>query len=168
MEVAIGNVLPNTKHRWCKWHVLRKAKERLGALYGKNSQFKVDFHRIVNQMSTAEEFEGAWVHMLSTYALEKNPYLYQIYETRAKWAKPYFSGIFCARMTSTQRSESANHMLKTYVPPGSAMHVFVKQFNKLLFDRDAEESFQEKRTRLVIQIHGCGGKPRGSFYLHTI
>ncbi|XP_047043527.1 protein FAR-RED IMPAIRED RESPONSE 1-like [Lolium rigidum] len=51
-------------------------------------------------------------------------------------------------MTSTQRSESANHMLKTYVPPGSAMHVFVKQYNKLLYDRDSEESFQEKRTRL--------------------
>ncbi|KAM0870392.1 hypothetical protein ACQ4PT_040024 [Festuca glaucescens] len=156
MEVAIANVLPGTKHRCCKWHVLRKAKERLGALYGKNSQFKVDFHRIVNQMLTKEEFEGAWVHMLSTYALEKNPYLYQIYETQDKWAKPYFSGIFCARMTSTQRSESANHMLKTYVPPGSAMHVFVKQFNKLLYDRDAEESFQEKRTRLGGVVYKVG------------
>jgi uncharacterized pyridoxamine 5'-phosphate oxidase family protein len=81
--------------------VLRKAKERLGAIYGKNSQFKVDFHCIVNQMLTKEEFEAAWVHMLSTYALEKNPYLQQIYETREKWAKPYFTGIFCARMTST-------------------------------------------------------------------
>ncbi|KAK1682188.1 hypothetical protein QYE76_043036 [Lolium multiflorum] len=150
MEVAIGNVLTATKHRWCKWHVLRKAKERLGALYGKNSQFKVDFHRIVNQMLTKDEFEAAWMQMLSMYALEKNPYVYQIYETRDKWAKPFFSGIFCARMTSTQRCESANHMLKTYVPPGSAMHVFVKQFNKLLYDRDAEESFQEKRTHLVI------------------
>jgi hypothetical protein len=101
-------------------------------------------------MLTREEFEGAWMQMLSTYTLEKNPYLYQIYETRQKWAKPYFSGIFCVKMTSTQRSGSANHMLKTYVPPGSAMHVFVTQFNKLLYDRDSEESFQEKRTRLVI------------------
>lgn len=76
MEVAISNVLLGTNHRWCKWHVLRKAKERLGALYGKNNQFEVDFHRIVNQMLTMEEFEGAWVEMLSTYALEKNPYLH--------------------------------------------------------------------------------------------
>jgi hypothetical protein len=93
-------------------HVLRKAKERLGAIYGKNSQFKADFHRIVDQMLTREEFEGAWAQMLCTYTLEKNPYLKQIYETREKWAKPYFSGIFCARMTSTQRSKSANHMLR--------------------------------------------------------
>lgn len=156
MEVAIGNVLPATKHRWCKWHVLRKAKERLGALYGKNSQFKVDFHRIVNQMLANNEFEAAWMQMLSMYALEKNPYLYQIYETRDKWAKPFFCGIFCARMTSTQRSKSANHMLKTYVPPGSSMHVFVKQFNKLMYDRDAEESFQEKWTRLGGVVYTVG------------
>ncbi|KAM0828651.1 hypothetical protein ACQ4PT_067404 [Festuca glaucescens] len=123
MEVAIANVLPGTKHRWCKWHALRKAKERLGALCGKNSQFKADFHQIVDQMLTKDEFEGAWVDMLRTYALEKNPYLYQIYEMREKWVKPYFSGVFCARMTNTQRSESTNHRLKTYVPPGSAMHV---------------------------------------------
>ncbi|KAK1609110.1 hypothetical protein QYE76_032783 [Lolium multiflorum] len=171
MEVAISNVLPATKHRWCKWHVLRKAKERLGALYGKNSQFKVDFHQIVNQMLTKEEFEGAWLQMLSTYALEKNPYLYQIYETRHKWAKPYFSGIFCARMTSTQRSESANHMLKTHVPPGSVMHVFVKQFNKLLYDRDSEESFQEKRTRLGGVVYKVGGpmeKHAAKIYTRTM
>uniref|UniRef100_A0A453ADW5 Protein FAR1-RELATED SEQUENCE n=1 Tax=Aegilops tauschii subsp. strangulata TaxID=200361 RepID=A0A453ADW5_AEGTS len=83
-------------------------------------------------------------------SLKKHPFLTQIYEVRHKWAKPYFRGVLCAKMTSTQRSESANHMLKGYVPPGCPMHLFLKQFEKLQFDRESEQSFQEKRALLVI------------------
>uniref|UniRef100_A0A453QFX7 Protein FAR1-RELATED SEQUENCE n=1 Tax=Aegilops tauschii subsp. strangulata TaxID=200361 RepID=A0A453QFX7_AEGTS len=85
--------------------------------------------------------------------LQNNVFLTQIYETRMKWAKPYFMDVFCAKMTSTQRSESANHLLKGYVPPGSLMHLFVRQYEKMQFDRDSEESYQEKRTKLVKTHH---------------
>ena len=46
------------------------------------------------------------------YNLVDNKFMKRIFKHRAKWAKPYFMGIYCAGMTSTQRSESANHMLK--------------------------------------------------------
>ncbi|XBI20861.1 hypothetical protein VPH35_062073 [Triticum aestivum] len=148
MELAIEVELPNTVHRWCKWHVLKKAKESMGVLWSKNNEFKLEFHKLVHHMITEEEFEEGWRQMLEKYSLKKHPFLTQIYEVRHKWAKAYFRGVFCARMTSTQRSESANHLLKGYVPPGCPMHLFLKQFQKLQFDREAEESFQEKRTSL--------------------
>ena len=44
------------------------------------------------------------------YNLVDNKFMKRIFKHRAKWAKPYFMDIFCAVMTSTQRSESANHM----------------------------------------------------------
>ena len=103
-------------------------------------------------MITVEEFEDGWDQMLKKYSLQKHPFLTQIYEVRHKWAKPYFRGVFCARMTSTQRSESANHMLKSYIPPGCTMHLFVRQYEKLQFDRDSEESYQERRTSIVRRI----------------
>ncbi|CAM0913261.1 unnamed protein product [Alopecurus aequalis] len=149
MELAIQDVLPNTVHRWCKWHVLRKAKESLGVFYGKKSDFKYEFHKLVHHMITPEEFEDGWMQMLDKYSMQKQPFLTQIYEVRHKWAKPFFRGVFCAKMTSTQRSESANHLLKPYVPPGCPMHLFVRQYEKLQFDRDSEESYQEKRTSIV-------------------
>jgi hypothetical protein len=149
MELAIKDVLPDTTHRWCKWHVLRKAKESLGVVYGKKSDFKDEFHKLVHHMITKEEFEDGWSKMLEKYSLQKHPFLTQIYEVRDMWAKPYSKGVFCAKMTSTQRSESANHLLNTYVPPACPMHLFIRQYEKLQFDRESSESYEEKRTSLV-------------------
>lgn len=33
MRAAIQSTLPDTRHRWRKWHVLRNAKEKLGHIY---------------------------------------------------------------------------------------------------------------------------------------
>ncbi|KAL6652097.1 hypothetical protein ACP70R_011022 [Stipagrostis hirtigluma subsp. patula] len=147
MEEAIKQVLPNITHRWCKWHVLRKAKESIGPAYSKRCGFKQEFHKILNSMLT--ESEAAWKQLLEKYNLTDNNFLNQIYDNRQRWAKPYFKGKFCAKQTSTQRSESANNMLKKYVSTGSPMHSFVQQYQRLQFDRDAEESYEERMTKLA-------------------
>ncbi|PNT71052.1 hypothetical protein BRADI_2g22227v3, partial [Brachypodium distachyon] len=148
MEVAIERVFTETTHRWCKWHVLKMAKERLGSVYTKYSTFKAEFHKLINYSITVPEFEAAWEELLQKYDLKDHHFLTPIYESRHRWAKPYFTAVFCAKMTSTQRSESANHMLKGYVPPGAPMHLFVKQYNKLLADRISKEDSENQRTRM--------------------
>ncbi|XP_039771848.1 uncharacterized protein LOC120640010 [Panicum virgatum] len=83
-----------------------------------------------------------------------DPFVLQIYATREKWVKSYFKGIFCARMTSTQRSESANMMLKNIVPPNSTLHKFVEQYSKLQFIRDQDEDYEEKKSKKVLISQG--------------
>jgi hypothetical protein len=62
--------------------------------------------------------------------------------------------IFCVRagMTSTQRSESANHMLKQFIQRSAPMHMFVRKFNEFQSDRNDEE---EKEVHVTKQVFFC-------------
>lgn len=54
MQIAIEKVMPDTTHRWCKWNMLKKAKEQLGP-----SKFRSEFHKIIHHMLAVDVFETA-------------------------------------------------------------------------------------------------------------
>ena len=149
MKSAIAIELPTTRHRWCKWHVLKKAKESLGGIYSKNSVFKKQLHELVDEIVSIPEFETRWAQLVEDHGLRENEFLDRAYSNREMWAKPYFTETFCAGMTSTQRSESANHLLKTYIPRSAPMHLFVSQYNRMIADREADEGKEEHATKQV-------------------
>ncbi|XP_021313902.1 protein FAR1-RELATED SEQUENCE 5-like [Sorghum bicolor] len=153
MTKAIRLVMRATYHLWCKWHVMKKIRECLGPLYTKNKKFRDEFWLVVNGMLTEDEFEVAWADIVKKYHLEENGFMKRIYSSKKKWAKPWSRDKFCARMSSTQRSESANFMLKRFVPRNSSMNQFVSQYNKLLCERDREEDAAEDKTKQLKMVH---------------
>jgi hypothetical protein len=152
MTIAIRENLPNTHHRWCKWHILRKAQEALWHVHKSHPTFSDEFNKVINHMLTVEEFEKGWGYLIERYNLGTNPFMTRAYEVRDKWAKPFFNNVFCARMTSTQRSESANHVLKVYVPCKSSINMFIKQYTKLIDDREKADDEAEKNRSQVLAL----------------
>jgi len=136
MAAAIKSIFPAANHRWCRWHVLRKTKQKVGPVYSKKSNFKKEFNKLVTEETNQNRFERKWRQLMQRYYLIENQFMNRIFKHRAKWAKPYFMGIFFAGMTSTQRSESANHMLKQFIQRSAPMHMFVRKFNELQMDRN--------------------------------
>lgn len=170
MEVALASKLPHVTHRWCKWHVFRTIKVELGRSYTKD--FKKALNKVCNHTLSTQEFEAAWSDLLSKHGLKDNVYLSNVYANREKWAKAYFMGKFCAKQTSTQRSESANHVLKCYVPPAASMHVFVEQYHKLLCDWNEREDAKVHEDKVVPSTGGSTGWPieahAASYYTRTM
>jgi len=121
----------------------------LGAVYSKNCTFKKKFHALLDDLVHEEEFEDRWRGLVAKYNLQENQFMTRAFSHRSMWAKPYFADTFCAGMTSTQRSESANHMLKTYIPRAAPMHLFVRQYSRLISDRESDEGREDHATKQV-------------------
>ena len=61
MAKAIPQSFPNTVHKLCRWHILKKYREYLALLYKKYKTFKEEFTAILNWPLMPTEFEDAWV-----------------------------------------------------------------------------------------------------------
>lgn len=146
MAAALKSTMPETRHRWCRWHVLRNAKQKIGKTYSKKSDFKKRFHKLITHEVSPAAFEQQWKQLVHEYSLSDNKFMIRAYKFRGMWAKPYFMNIFCAGMTSTQRSESANHMLKRFIPRSAPMHMFVAKFRDFQYDRNEEEDRENHIT----------------------
>jgi hypothetical protein len=147
MGKAIAEVLPNTTHRLCLWHILQKVPEHLAHIYNKYPSFKGDFQHCIHSTITIEEFEMEWSELICKYGLEENNWLQSIYSRREKWISAYLRTTFCAGMSTTQRSESMNKFFKDYVRSSTMVSEFVYQYEKALDARYFKEKERDVKTK---------------------
>ena len=57
MKEAIKIVFPKITHRFCQWHIMKKARDHLGVLYNVKEGFAKELKSCINQSLTVEEFE---------------------------------------------------------------------------------------------------------------
>ncbi|KAJ4763552.1 Protein FAR1-RELATED SEQUENCE 5 [Rhynchospora pubera] len=132
MKNAIKIVFPNTVHRCCKWHVMRKAKEKLASLYGLLPTFKTEMELVINYSLTVSDFETRWVTMIEKHKLKDNKHLSNMYEKRSEWVPAYFRDVFFADMSTTQRSESMNALLKMWLTSHTSIYKFVMKIDGMI------------------------------------
>ncbi|KAG2710572.1 hypothetical protein I3760_04G033700 [Carya illinoinensis] len=134
MAKATGEVLLNTIHRLCLWHILQKFLEHLAHAYNKYPDFQKDFHHYIHETITTEEFEQEWALIL--------------------WVPAYLRSIFCAGMSTTQKSESMNKFFKDYVKSSTMVSDFVHQYEKSIdarYFKEKENDVRTKSTRAIMK-----------------
>ncbi|XP_022889332.1 protein FAR1-RELATED SEQUENCE 5-like [Olea europaea var. sylvestris] len=140
MQNAIQIVFPNTNHRWCLWHILKKLPEKFGYHIDKGSIFS-DIHGLVYDSQFVEEFEEGWIAMINKFGLHENDWLSGLYENRKRWVPCFLKTTFWAGMSTTQRSESMNAFFDGYVHSKTSLKQFVEQYERALRNK-VEKEFQ--------------------------
>ncbi|KAL2892716.1 Protein FAR1-RELATED SEQUENCE 5 [Bienertia sinuspersici] len=74
MKKAIAKVMPNTRHRWCLWHISSTSYRKLGG-YDKYEEIKQALLRAIYDSYIVEEFENCWNEAIDTYNLGDNAWL---------------------------------------------------------------------------------------------
>lgn len=139
IQVAVAQVLPETCHCICKWHILREGQERLAHIYLAHPSFYGELYSCINFCETIEEFESSWCSLLDKYDLQKNEWLHAVYNARRQWAPVYFRGTFFAALSSNQGISS---FFDGYVHQQTTIPLFFKQYERAL------ENSREKEIEL--------------------
>ncbi|KAL5711408.1 hypothetical protein ACHQM5_021868 [Ranunculus cassubicifolius] len=139
IKAAIKEVFPETCHRFCLWHIMRKIPEKLGSVCKADPKFMYRFNKCIYDSLTIEEFESRWKRLIEIYALEKHEWLTDMYECRKQWIPVFLKDTFFAGMSTSQRSESMNSFFDDYVDQKSCLKDFVDQYGLALNKRYNDE-----------------------------
>ncbi|KAK9735932.1 hypothetical protein RND81_04G238900 [Saponaria officinalis] len=140
---AIGKAIrivfgTNFPHKLCLWHIMRNAAKILGS-YSDWLKIKHDLFMAVHDSLDVVEFEELWSELVTKYQIGENPCIKESWDVRRQWVPVYWKCIFCAGMSSTQRSEQQNRFLKQYVSIECGLRNFVTQFENAILDKVNEE-----------------------------
>ncbi|KAG2609216.1 hypothetical protein PVAP13_4KG059516 [Panicum virgatum] len=117
MMRAIKVVFDKTHHRNCRWHTQHK-----------DMKLKEKLEFLINYPLGPMQFEVEWKRLVDACGIAEHPTIKALWEKREGWISAYFKGMYCGRMTSTQRLESQNRVFKDgYINESTSLHMFDKR-----------------------------------------
>ena len=129
-----------------------------------NSDFRKDFHKLIwNVYITPQVFEERWAALITSYNLNDNKWLSDMYELRDRWIPAYFRHVpMCGLMKTTSRSESSNAFFQIYSHKGNTFVQFMlcfesamekQRYTQRCLDNKENESNLSLLTELAIEQH---------------
>ncbi|XP_057811884.1 protein FAR1-RELATED SEQUENCE 5-like [Salvia miltiorrhiza] len=117
LKKAVASVWPETRHRYCMWHITIKVAEKLPSRLRDSTEFKTKFGKIVwTDLVEPDVFEESWKNLMDEYDLLDNRWFSDMFDDRSHWIPAYFrdvsmSGLF----RTTSLSESENSYFKRFL-----------------------------------------------------
>ncbi|GKC00402.1 FAR1-related sequence 5-like protein, partial [Tanacetum coccineum] len=131
MKNAIEEIFPDSRHRLCMWHIMKKLSGKVGPDLCNNANFKKRLCDIVwTDKIDLEVFESEWRSIMQYLALNDHKWLNKMYLMRSQWIPAYFRHEAMSRlMRTTSRSESENHFLGHLTNPDLTLVKFLSHYD---------------------------------------
>ncbi|GJW96290.1 FAR1-related sequence 5-like protein [Tanacetum coccineum] len=150
MKLAIEEVLTESKHRLCMWHIMQKIPAKICTKIYDETDFKERFNKIMwNMFMEPMEFEEKWSKLIEDFGLQNH-----------KWM--------------TKISESENAFFKSFTNHGSTLVNFMmcfesamerQRYRQEVLDFRTFDSAPKIHTKLKIEIHASKVYTRTIFLL---
>ncbi|KAL6905878.1 hypothetical protein ACP4OV_003479 [Aristida adscensionis] len=140
IKAAVGKVFPNSCHRFCKWNILSRTKQKLSHVYTDHPSLRDELESCVLESETIATFETTWSLIIDKYDLKKNSWLQAIYNIRQKWVPLYLADTFFAEISSRHKLETMNDFYKKYFNTKTTLEVFLNQFDLSMSSRYEDEA----------------------------
>ncbi|XP_019170963.1 PREDICTED: protein FAR1-RELATED SEQUENCE 5-like [Ipomoea nil] len=73
MKVAVVKEFPDSRHRYCLWHIMTKVGDKVSHDLARNEEFRKELNAVVwNDTATADYFDEAWSSVIEKYGLTDN------------------------------------------------------------------------------------------------
>ncbi|RYQ85462.1 hypothetical protein Ahy_B10g105026 [Arachis hypogaea] len=131
-------VLPDTVHRWCIWHIMKKSQFKLGG-YARYGELNAMMKHIVWNSPLTESFKVDLAGFIKQFNLGQNRWLADLYANRRKWVPIFFKSEFWAGMRSTQHSESMHVFYGGYLHCKSGLVQFIHEYDNVLGNNEQKE-----------------------------
>lgn len=132
IRLAVEQVLLQTRHRWCMWHIMVKVSDKLPKSLLGNEDFKKELNACVwSDLLEPDEFDIIWNDIMERYGLEDVHWFGSMFEDREFWVPAYFRDFpMGSLLRTTSMSESENSFFKNYTKPRANLVQFINFLNR--------------------------------------
>lgn len=139
ISAAVSKVFPDTCHRFCKWLILSRTKQKLANVYSAHPTLRGELEKCVLESESIRAFETNWASAIAEYDLRKNTWLQSLFNIRQRWVPVYLKGSFFAEMSPSQKLETMNDFYKKYFNTKTSLKVLLTQFDLAMSSRYEDE-----------------------------
>ncbi|XP_057793001.1 protein FAR1-RELATED SEQUENCE 5-like [Salvia miltiorrhiza] len=134
LKIAVEKVMPNTRHRFCMWHIMMKVAQKLPISLRDNAELTSGLYEVAwLEFDEPADFEEKWFEVINDYGLDDHSWFSDMFSLRKYWIPAFFrdlpmSGLF----RTTSMSESENSFFHKFLNHNSNLASFYIHFESAM------------------------------------